>query len=324
MREQQSEVTHRFTNTEIAACFDEIAELLDAQHANEFRVRAYRQAANMLRALARSVQEIWLQAGLDGLCALPTIGVSLAQSIEQLTTRGQIELLQRLRGETTPASILATVPTIGPVLASRIHKQLQISTLLELQSAAYDGRLAAVPGFGEGRLRAVRESLAGRFHQAGRRAEPVAISTPETPSASGTFVADEPSVAELLDVDREYRTKAEAERLPKIAPRRFNPTGEAWLPILHTTRNQTHYTALFSNTVRAHELGTTKDWVVIYRDDHDGAGQWTVVTAYFGALKGKRIVRGREAECADYYQSGTTQPSGFDTHETPLPVAFLT
>ena len=60
-------------------------------------------------------------------------------------------------------------------------------------------------------------------------------------------------------------------------------------------------TALFSNTARAHELGTLRDWVVIYRDDHNGAGQWTVVTARYGALQGKRVVRGRENECTDYY-----------------------
>ena len=71
------------------------------------------------------------------------------------------------------------------------------------------------------------------------------------------------------------------------------------MPILHTHRGKRHYTVLFSNTARAHELGTTHDWVVIYRD---GDGQWTVVTALFGDLKGRRIVRGREAECAEFYR----------------------
>ena len=63
---------------------------------------------------------------------LPTIGSSLAQAIEQLSTTGHIELLLRLRGETTPVSILATVPGIGPILATRIHEQLHIATLAEL------------------------------------------------------------------------------------------------------------------------------------------------------------------------------------------------
>jgi putative hydrolase len=106
-------------------------------------------------------------------------------------------------------------------------------------------------------------------------------------------------------VDRDYRQKAQAQRLPTIAPRRFNPTGQAWLPILHTEQGKNHYTALYSNTARAHELGTLRDWVVIYRDDSNGAGQWTVVTARYGPLQGKRIVRGREEESAAYYQAQT-------------------
>ena len=103
-------------------------------------------------------------------------------------------------------------------------------------------------------------------------------------------------MSELLDVDREYRRKAEAGGLARIAPRKFNPTGAAWLPVLHTQREGRHYTALFSNTARAHELGRTKDWVVIYFE-HDGhEDQCTVVTEYSGPLAGKRVVRGREGE----------------------------
>ena len=105
-------------------------------------------------------------------------------------------------------------------------------------------------------------------------------------------------------VDREYRESAAAERLPLIAPRRFNPEGRRWLPILHTTRNSRHYTALFSNTARAHELGRTNDWVVIYCDRGGSDGQWTVVTSRTGVLRGRRVVRGRERECERYYGIG--------------------
>lgn len=115
--------------------------------------------------------------------------------------------------------------------------------------------------------------------------------------------AEEVPVAELLDVDREYRESAGAGRLRKVAPRRFNPKGEAWLPVLHTERGARHYTALYSNTARAHELGKTADWVVIYWEGGGGAErQSTVVTAHQGSLNGERVVRGRETECAEYYQ----------------------
>jgi hypothetical protein len=81
---------------------------------------------------------------------------------------------------------------------------------------------------------------------------------------------EEPPVEVLLDVDREYREKAGHDLLPRIAPRRFNPEGEAWLPVLHTDRGKGHFTALHSNTARAHELGRVRGWVVIYFHDDDG------------------------------------------------------
>lgn len=112
-----------------------------------------------------------------------------------------------------------------------------------------------------------------------------------------------PSVAELLSVDREYRHKARAGSLHRIAPHRFNPSGEAWLPIFHTTRGETRYTALFSNTALAHRLGRTDDWVVLYWDRGDGEEQNTVVTETGGPLRGKRVVRGREQECLRFYNT---------------------
>jgi putative hydrolase len=108
-------------------------------------------------------------------------------------------------------------------------------------------------------------------------------------------------VSELLDVDREYRNKAATSRLRLIAPRRFNPTGEAWLPVLHTRRGTHQYTALYSNTARAHRAGTTKDWVVLYYDDSSGERQHTVITATRGPLRDRRVVAGREAECLAFY-----------------------
>jgi hypothetical protein len=109
-----------------------------------------------------------------------------------------------------------------------------------------------------------------------------------------------PAVALLLDVDREYRRKAAAGTLRRIAPKRFNPTHEAWLPVLHTERGPWSFTALFSNTAQAHDLGRTADWVVIYHHtDAAPEGQCTVVTETHGPMEGRRVVRGREAECFD-------------------------
>ncbi len=295
MREQNEEMPRRavktpaITNSALAAQFARIAELLETQEANPFRVRAYRLAATTLRALDRPVDTILETDGRAGLIALPTIGAGLAGAIADVVQTGRNSLLEELEGTAQPERVLASVPGLGPDLARRIHEELGITTLAELEQAAYDGRLDQVPGFGPRRVQGVREALAGRFRR-----------QPQAPTSAPPR-APAPAVAELLDVDREYRERAAAGTLRRIAPRRFNPSGEAWLPVLHTRRGATDYTALYSNTVRAHELGTTQDWVVIYRDDGDGGGQWTVVTAASGALAGERVVRGREAECVRYY-----------------------
>ena len=101
----------------------------------------------------------------------------------------------------------------------------------------------------------------------------------------------------LLDVDREYRARARA--LPRIPPRRFTRRRDRWRPILHTTRGPWHCMALFSNTALAHRLRRTRDWVVIFcHRDNQPERHYTVVTETRGLLEGRRVVRGREDECA--------------------------
>src|SRR3954471_16675384 len=120
----------------------------------------------------------------------------------------------------------------------------------------------------------------------------------------------QPAVEVLLDVDREYREKARAGVLPRIAPR-LNPDREAWLPVLHSRYGPWHFTALFSNTELAHQLHRTYDWVVIFFADEEGEeGQVTVVTERRGALTGQRVVRGREPECARFYESAAASIRG--------------
>ena len=125
---------------------------------------------------------------------------------------------------------------------------------------------------------------------------------------------DGPSVEVLLGIDQEYRDKAKAGVLRLIAPRRMNPEGKAWLPVLHTRYGPWHFTALFSNTERAREMHRTRDWVVIYFSDDDGSedGQATVVTERRGALTGMRVVRGREPECARHYRKAPGERPAHD------------
>jgi DNA uptake protein ComE-like DNA-binding protein len=283
-----SSATEAPTNEDVAEILDQVAELLHAQGANPFRVGAYKRAADTLRGTDARAADILETAGVAGLATLPGIGDSLGRVVAEILETGRLGFLERLRGQASPETLFATVPGIGPKLAAQIHDELGIETLEELEAAAHDGRLAAVRGFGKRRLLAIAESLAGRLGRRARR----------------RFAArsEAAPVAELLDVDREYRAEAAKGKLRRIAPRRFNPEEKAWLPILHTHRGDHSYTALYSNTARAHELGKTHDWVVLYRDDGHGERQATVVTETRGPLAGKRVVRGREAECRDYYR----------------------
>ena len=120
---------------------------------------------------------------------------------------------------------------------------------------------------------------------------------------------DAPGVDILLAIDAEYREKASARLLPMMAPSRLNPEGKAWLPVLHKRYAPWHFTALFSNTERAHLLRRVYDWVVIFYEGADGTGQATVVTERRGALTGERVVRGREPECARYYRGELVPPA---------------
>jgi Holliday junction resolvasome RuvABC DNA-binding subunit len=285
-------------NDQLSQRLSEIADLLDAQSANLFRRHAYRAAAATIRRLTRPVWQILAEEGTEALTRLPGVGTSIARTLNRLCETDHAPLLDQLRGTFGPEEKLATVPGIGPKTAAAIHDVLGIETLGDLQAAAYDGRLTRVPGIGQKRLQAVRESLAGRFRTRRNVARPANSSDARSRSSKAHTLR---LVADLLSVDEEYRRKAKSDELLRVAPRRFNPNGEAWLPILETERVGHRYKAMYSNTARAHELDTVRDWVVVFHDVAEERGQWTVITSKFGKLRGKRIVRGLERECAEHY-----------------------
>jgi putative hydrolase len=278
-------------NHEVATKLREIARLLSVQQANLFRVNAYLHAAETLDKLGTNVAELMQARGIKGLIALPGIGEGIAQSIYEYVATGRMSRLEQLRGAADPVKLFRSIPTVGRVLAERIHDQLHVDSLETLENAVRDGQLHKVEGLGSKRREAIEAWLQKHLDQQRRQFRPVA-------RASAV-----PPVELILRVDNEYRRKASAGKLPKITPKRFNPENKAWLPILHTTHDHWHFTALYSNTARAHQLGRTTDWVVIYfYDDHHREGQHTVVTETHGSLQGRRVVRGRETECQQYYE----------------------
>jgi len=268
------------TNHEVAQTLREMARLLEEQAANPFRVNAYRRAAETVDGLGEDINVLYRRTGRGGLQALPFIGQGIATAIEGLLHTGRLPQMDRLRGNVDPEALFDAIPGIGPRLAAVIHDTLHVDTLEELEIAAHDGRLETVPGIGAGRAETVRAVLAEKLKHPGAQRR-----------------LHTPGVTTILKADAEYRRKASGGELQTIAPRRFNPTRRSWLPVLHTDRDGWHMTLLFSNTARAHELGQTGDWVVVYFYDGDhNEGQCTVVTETVGPRKGMRVVRGRESE----------------------------
>lgn len=275
-------------NDQAADQLRQIADLLEQQGANPFRVNAYRRGAATVEGLEVDIRQRLEQGGLEALTQLPNIGEGIARAIYEIVATGRCSRLERLRGQLDPEHLFQTIPGVGPELARRIHEHLQIDSLEALEMAAHDGRLETVPGVGARRAAAVRAALSTLL---GRRAR------------GRSLVDHAPPVDLLLEVDRDYRRQAASGALPTITPRRFNPEGKAWLPILHASRGDWHFTALYSNSARAHELGRTRDWVVLYlSDDQHHEGQCTLVTETHGPLAGRRVVRGREAECMEHYR----------------------
>lgn len=145
-------------NSEIAGIFDHVADLLEIQDANRFRVRAYRNAANTIRDQSRSVASM-LEDG-DDLSELPDIGEDLAGKIAEIVQTGRLPLLDEISEEVPDAIVEATrIPGIGPKRARALFDALDISSIDDLKAAAEEGRIVEIEGFGEKTQEKIRDEL---------------------------------------------------------------------------------------------------------------------------------------------------------------------
>ncbi|HTU53117.1 MAG TPA: DNA polymerase/3'-5' exonuclease PolX [Acetobacteraceae bacterium] len=147
------------TNVEIAGELEKLADLLEIDAANPFRVRAYRQAARVVGALPRNVTEM-VAAGED-LDALPGIGPDLAAKIATLARGETLPLLTALTAK-NPADItsLLTLPGLGPKRVHALREALGIDSIEKLKAALAAGALSGVPGFGASIIDRLKEALA--------------------------------------------------------------------------------------------------------------------------------------------------------------------
>src|SRR5271166_5478258 len=134
-------------NAEVAAMFDQAAELLEIQGENPFRVRAYRRAARVVETLPQSVRGM-LSTGAD-LSELPGIGKDLAEKIAGIVNTGHFDLLDTLKKK-LPGELgdIAALPGLGPKRVKLLYEKLKVRTLDDLRRVLKAGRMRKLKGFG--------------------------------------------------------------------------------------------------------------------------------------------------------------------------------
>jgi DNA polymerase (family 10) len=136
------------TNREIAAAFDQVADLLEFQNANPFRVRAYRNGARVLKDYSASL-DLVVKTDPAALLDIEGVGKDLAEKITTLVTTGELPQLTELQAA-IPAGVLGLlrVPGLGPKRAAILHKELGIQSLDMLKSACEAQQVRGIKGFG--------------------------------------------------------------------------------------------------------------------------------------------------------------------------------
>ena len=154
-------------NLDVAQVLSDLADLLEIQDANAFRVRAYRNAARSVRATTRRLQDM-LAAGED-LTELPAIGREIARHVEELLATGQLRRLEELSAK-VPRSVaeLMKLDGVGPRKARRLWERLGVESVAMLEEQIRAGRVAQLEGFGQSSAARILKAIENRRDQAGR------------------------------------------------------------------------------------------------------------------------------------------------------------
>jgi DNA polymerase (family 10) len=148
-------------NADIAVRLDELADLLEIENANPFRIRAYRNAARTVRDLSSEITAMLAKG--ESLAELPAVGKDLAAKIQEIAETGTTAMLEEHR-KALPATItqFLTIPGLGPKRVKALHDTLGIKTIDELADAARHGRIRGLHGFGRVTERHILEALEAR------------------------------------------------------------------------------------------------------------------------------------------------------------------
>ena len=190
-------------NADVAALFEEVADLLAIQGENAFRIRAYRNAARTLNQLSRPVAD--LVAAEEDLSDLPDIGDDLAGKIATIVDMGTLPLRDELAQDTPPAvADLLRIPGLGPKRVRRLRDDLGVDSRADLKRAAEAGEVQALDGFGETMEQNILDGLAQMSDEARwllARVEPVVASLHDHMSAH--------DAVERVDAAGSYRRRKE-------------------------------------------------------------------------------------------------------------------
>lgn len=138
------------SNQDIARIFYNIADILEIQNADPFRVRAYRNAATVIEGLIKEAAETYKEAELKGLMDLPSVGKELALKIEELIKRGRLDFYTKLRKE-VPAGLLEIMELegMGPKKTQFVWKKFHVKTVRDLERLCRGNALIKQPGWGQ-------------------------------------------------------------------------------------------------------------------------------------------------------------------------------
>lgn len=191
-------------NSDIAEIFNQMADLLDIQGANPFRVRAYRNAARLVLSMSQSLADL---AGRgEDLTQFPGIGKDLAGKIDEIVRTGSLAQLKELEGQFPPALIeLMKLEGLGPKRIAILHQKLGITSPEELKEAALSGRIKELKGFGD----QIQKMILAGLDQITKTEKRFKLITVEPIAASlEHYLKQVPGVAEAM-VAGSYRRRKE-------------------------------------------------------------------------------------------------------------------
>ena len=153
-------------NIDVARIFDDIADTLELKGENRFRIRSYRRAARVIRDMPDDVKSV-LEAGQ--LTEVHGIGTSLAEKIEEITATGTCKSYEEIKRDPLYSlTALLAIPGVGPKLAVRLHEDLGVNSIEDLEKATKAGKLRSLAGMGEKLEEKILKGIEQHHRQVGR------------------------------------------------------------------------------------------------------------------------------------------------------------